>query len=181
MLDVMIDTETLATTPDAMILQIAAVKFDPFDDYLERGITVADLPQLNLWLDLESQPDRQLSESTLEWWSKQDPAIQAQVFGDKNRVAFSEAIQQTHQFIWNTGRIWAQGIQFDISLLENAYRSLDMPYSWSYWQARDSRTLLDLVSVNLPAATHNAIDDCFRQVVGVQKALAALGVTRFVR
>jgi len=38
--DVMIDLETLGTTPDSVIVSIAAVKFDPFEDYQERGVTI---------------------------------------------------------------------------------------------------------------------------------------------
>lgn len=180
-LDTMIDLETMSVTPDAVILQIAAVKFDPFDDYLEQGITVQDLPFLNVLVDVDSQTDRNINESTMQWWVQQDAQVQDRVFATQGRVSFAEAMQQTHRFIWNSGRIWSQGLSFDISILEHAYRSLDQPYPWAYWQTRDSRTLLDLVAVNLPPATHDAVEDCFRQIVGVQKALAALGVTRFIR
>lgn len=181
-LDTMIDLETMSATPDAVILQIAAVKFDPFDDYLERGIGASELLQLNLLVDVDSQTGRNINESTMQWWAQQDPQIQDRVFAAQGRVAFADAMQQTHRFIWNSsGRIWAQGTSFDISILEHAYRSLDQPYPWSYWQARDSRTLLDLVAVDLPPATHDAVEDCFRQIVGVQKALRRLSVTRFVR
>lgn len=181
-LDTMIDLETLSATPDAVILQIAAVKFDPFDDYLERDISLSELPQLNLLVDLDSQPDRNINESTMQWWAQRDSEIQDRVFAAQGRVAFADAMQQTHRFIWNSsGRIWAQGTSFDISILEHAYRSLDQPYPWQYWQARDSRTLLDLVAVNLPPATHDALADCFRQIVGVQQALRRLGVSKFIR
>ena len=181
-LDTMIDLETLSATPDAVILQIAAVKFDPFDDYLERGVGTAELPCLNLLVDVDTQPGRNVSESSMQWWSQQDPQIQDRVFAAQGRVAFADAMQQTHRFIWNSsGRIWAQGTSFDISILEHAYRSLDQPYPWQYWQARDARTVMDLCRVDLPPATHDAVEDCFRQIVGVQKALLRLGVTRFIR
>lgn len=180
--DVMIDLETLGTTPDAVILGIAAVKFDPFDDYLEKGLDVTDLPALDLLVDVDTQPNRSVEDSTLEWWSKQDPVVQEKMFSTQGRVSFEQALEQLHQFVWNTGgRIWAQGTQFDISILEHSFRSLNRAYPWRYSQARDSRTLLDLVNVSLPNATHDAVADCFRQIVGVQKALATLGVNRFVR
>ena len=181
-MDIMIDIESLATQPDAVILGIAAVKFNPFDDYAERGIEVAELPQLNLLLEIDSQPDRHVDPTTVDWWGKQDPVVQDSIFGDHARVSFTEALDQLHRFIWNSGgRVWAQGTQFDIAVLEHAYRSVARAYPWQYWQARDSRTLLDLVRVDLPVATHDAVADCYRQIVGVQKALGVLGVTKFVR
>lgn len=181
-LDIMIDIESLATQPDAVILSIAAVKFDPFDDYQEKGVDFQDLPTLNLLVDVDSQPNRVVSDSTLSWWGQQDPAVQERVFNTNGRLSFEQALGQLHKFIWNSGgRVWAQGTHFDISILEHAYRSLDQPYPWQYWQARDSRTLLDLVKVDLPNATHDAVADCHRQIVGVQKALATLGIQKFIR
>jgi exodeoxyribonuclease VIII len=181
-LSTMIDLETLATTPDAVILQIAAVKFDPFDDYLTRGVGLADLQTLDIMVDVDSQPDRNVNPETLDWWAQQDPQVQERIFSPDNRVAFKDALMTLHRFVWNSsGRIWCQGTSFDISILEHAYRAIDHPYPWRYWQARDSRTLLDLVAVNLPVATHDAVADCYRQATGVQQALATLGVTKFVR
>ncbi len=181
-LSTMIDLETLATTPDAVILQIAAVKFDPFDDYLTRGVGLADLQTLDIMVDVDSQPDRNVNPETLDWWAQQDPQVQERIFSPDNRVAFKDALMTLHRFVWNSsGRIWCQGTSFDISILEHAYRAIDHPYPWRYWQARDGRTLLDLVAVNLPVATHDAVADCYRQATGVQQALATLGVTKFVR
>jgi 3' exoribonuclease, RNase T-like len=178
----MVDLETLATQPDAVILSIAAVKFDPWDDYAARGVGVSELPQLNLLLDIDTQTDRVVDPGTVDWWSKQDPVVQDSIFGDHPRVSLTDALDQLHRFLWNSSnRIWAQGTHFDIAILEHAFRSQKRAYPWQYWQARDSRTLLDLVSVPLPAATHDAVSDCYRQIVGVQKALAALSVTGFVR
>ena len=180
--EIMIDLETLGTKPDSVILSIAAVKFDAFDDYESRAISPAELPTLNLLVDIDSQQDRTVDNSTLDWWSKQDPSVQQKVFCPDGRVSFVNALDQLHRFVWNSGgRIWAQGTHFDITILEHAYRSLDRPYPWQYWQARDSRTVLDLVAVSLPNATHDAVADCWRQIVGVQKALSALGVQRFIR
>jgi hypothetical protein len=109
--------------------------------------------------------------------------VQESIFGEGHvRFTLAECLEQLHKFTWNSvGRIWAQGAQFDISILEHAYRSVNRAYPWQYWSVRDSRTLLDLVPVNLPSATHDAMEDCYRQIVGVQQALAQLGVEKFVR
>ena len=180
--DIMIDLETLGTTPDSVIVSIAAVKFDPFDDYQTCGVTADQLPTLNILVDIDCQTDRRIDENTVIWWSQQDPLVQETVFSPIGRVSFADALDQLQRFIWNTGgRVWAQGTQFDIAMLEHAYRSVNRAYPWRYSQARDSRTLLDLVAVSLPNATHDAAADCWRQIIGVQQALAALGIQRFVR
>lgn len=182
-LDTMVDIETLATDLNAVILSIAAVKFDPFDDYLKKGTKPGDLPTLNILVDIESQPNRTINENTVDWWGKQSEPVRESIFGVNHpRYTLEEALDQLHKFYWNSGgRIWAQGIQFDIAMLEHAYQTTNRTQPWLYWQVRDSRTLLDLVSVSLPPATHDAAEDCFRQIVGVQKALATLGVNKFIR
>ena len=181
--DLMVDIETLATEPGALIVSIAAVKFDPFDDYRERGITAAHLPTLNLLVDIDSQQDRIINEQTVNWWAQQNAEVQESIFGESHaRFTLADCLDQLHRFTWNSvSRVWAQGAQFDITILEHAYRSQNRAYPWQYWMGRDSRTVLDLVSVNLPTATHDAVQDCYRQIVGVQQALARLGVTQFVR
>ena len=62
---IMIDIETLATTPDAVVMSVGAVKFDPTSDQPPTSKT--------LWrpdIDEQTERDRHVSESTLEWWSK---------------------------------------------------------------------------------------------------------------
>ena len=180
-LSTMIDLETLATTPDAVILQIAAVKFDPFDDYLTRGVGLADLQTLDIMVDVDSQPDRNVNPETLDWWAQQDPQVQERIFSPDNRVAFKDALMTLHRFVWNSsGRIWCQGTSFYISILEHAYRAIDHPYPWRYWQAMDVRTVMNLYRVPMPPATHDAMEDCFRQIIGLQKALKGLDVKAFV-
>jgi hypothetical protein len=178
----MIDIETLATDPDAVIVSIAAVKFDPFDDYRQKGVTVGDLPGFNMLIDIDSQPDRKISDSTLNWWSQQDPVVQESIFGESHpRHTLTEGLEALHKFIWNSGgRVWAQGTHFDIAILEHAYRSINRAYPWQYWQAMDVRTVMNLYRVPMPPATHDAMEDCFRQIIGLQKALKGLDVKAFV-
>ncbi len=179
----MIDLETLDTSVNATIVSMAAVCFDPFQDYENSSVKLYDLTQLHLLIDIESQPTRTINPDTIKWWSQQDQAVQDSIFGEGLvRVSLQEALSQLHKFIWNKAdRIWAQGTTFDISMLEHAYAQYNMPRPWPYWQVRDSRTIIDLVSVKQPKVTHDAMDDCFRQLIAVQKVLRTLGVQKFVR
>ena len=89
----MIDLETLATTPNAAILTIGACKFDPtatdvHSTYYERIV-------------LETQEDygRVINEDTLAWWSQQDPQIQEDAFGEgDDRIDLRDAMKKLYTF-----------------------------------------------------------------------------------
>jgi len=70
-MDIMIDIETCGTGVDACVLTIAAQCFDP----LERTAEYSDR-----WyyarVDPDSQPDRNISDGTIEWWATQPKAAQ---------------------------------------------------------------------------------------------------------
>lgn len=175
----MLDCETLSTTPEATILQIAAIQFNPFGD----ASCVEDLlsnPFLNLLIEIDTQ-DRHIDEATVSWWGKQSQKVQDIMFAETGRISLTDGLKQLSKFVWNKDKIWAQGSAFDIPILENACMQLKLPLPWEFWKVRDSRTLLDLVDVELPKATHDAVIDCARQAFGVQEALRKLNVTRFQR
>ena len=174
----MIDIETLGTQPNAAILAISAVAFDPFEITTDFSLN----PKFDVLIDLESQPNREISEETLEWWSKQSPITRDKIFSDENRISLKEALEQLTKFVWNTtSKIWVQGVSLDIPVLDHAFNEQKISVPWGYHQIRDSRTLLDLVFVEQPPVSHDSIDDCYRQIIGVQKALQKLGITQFVR
>jgi hypothetical protein len=63
----MIDLEGLGTGPDATILTIAAQSFDPFGTgYYDRCYYAR--------ITLESQPDRNIQQDTIDWWATQPEA-----------------------------------------------------------------------------------------------------------
>lgn len=64
--DVMVDTETLATTADAVIVSIGAVKFDISTDEIgDEGFYAL--------VEMEHQArERRISQQTLQWWMGKD-------------------------------------------------------------------------------------------------------------
>ena len=165
-MDVMFDLETLDTKPSAVILSLGAVKFDP------RGIEI-DSANLMLKFDIDSQSTlgRTISDSTIEWWSKQDPAIQEVAFSEHDRTQLNDAIDQFHKFVWNSERVWSQG-SFDVNIMEDLYRMVDKTPPWNYWQVRDSRTLFDFIDGNMDRSKHHdAMEDAKEQALAVQRAL----------
>lgn len=153
--DVMIDTETLGTTPGSAILSIGAVMFGPagLGEEFYAPISLVSCIEAGLTID----------PGTVAWWMKQSDAARAAAFRDD-----AESLQAVlEQFTcWlnlvDAERPWAHGANFDPPLLEAAYRACGMTPPWKFWNARDTRTLYDLAGVRVDRARgthHNALDD----------------------
>ena len=171
----MLDLETLGTHPDAVVLTIGAIKFNPF---------TLDEPGNGLYLrlDIEEQLNlgRSTLDSTIEWWGQQDPRVREEAMGEEGyRAPIVELRKELNKFLVGVEHIWCQGPAFDIVILEDLYRSQCWPIPWHFWQIRDSRTLFgvhgDPRAKNRDQA-HNALMDCYYQAIGVQQVYNRLGV-----
>jgi len=167
----MVDLETLATSPDAVILTIGAVLFDPystriFDKFYTR-VDIDSCDKLGMRVD----------DSTIEWWGKQSKQAQDEAFSEENRLHIEEAIEKFHKFAWNSEAYWSHGSIFDINILESYYRKLNKATPWQFWQIRDTRTIFDLgYDPELPKVTaHNALEDANAQAIGVQTVMRKIG------
>lgn len=176
MSDLMIDLETLGTSPDAVILTIGAQGFDPFSD---RFTDVTFYKRVTV----ESQPNRKVDEGTLEWWSKQSVDAQEEAMGDgPDRVPLKQALEELSKIAFQHKRIWANGICFDITMLENAMVENEVSCPWKFWQVCDARTVYKLGKAGTASGTgntHNALEDCVNQIDMLQKVIAKFGVTEF--
>src|SRR6056300_1057834 len=172
-MDVMLDLETLATSPDCVVLTFGAVKFDPFTDTIDKGMYI------RLDVDEQIALGRRVDEGTLEWWGRQNEQVREEALGEDGRISIDEFTSQLNQFIVGANRIWAQGPVFDIVILENLYRQLSKPCPWQFWQIRDSRTLLsthgDPREKN-KEGLHNALEDCVSQAQAVQYIFKQCGI-----
>ena len=172
---VMIDIETLSTTPDAVVMSVGAVKFDP----------KATRPPTNktLWrpdIDEQTERDRHVSESTLEWWSKQPAHIQEDAFSDDHRVEVLSFMKELNRYCVGAEKIWCQGPQFDLLILENLYSQWGHHYGWQFWQVMDCRTLFQLMPIDPRKAIqqdlHSADADAYYQAIGVQQCYKHFGL-----
>jgi hypothetical protein len=174
-MDVMLDLETLSTRPEAVILTIGAVKFDPFTDLIDvdRGL------YQRVSVDEQTELGRHVMEETLDWWGRQDPEVMLEALGDEGRVSIEQFTSELNRFMIGVENLWCQGPVFDIVILENLYRQLNKPAPWQYWQIRDSRTLFgthgDPREKGRKAA-HNALMDCVYQAEGVQSIYKRLAI-----
>lgn len=174
-MDVMIDLETLGTSPNCVILTIGAVIFDP------KGMGVID--KLELKPDVEEQTEkynRQIDEGTLLWWSKQSPEALEEALGDTGRISYKECMEKLYKFCWNHRAVWSNGAGFDVVVVESAFRELEMQIPWPYHSVRDTRTLYDICNVRLSdkkyqtKTTHKAVEDAEHQAIVVQDAYKKL-------
>ena len=94
----MIDIETLATSPEAVILSVGGVKFDPYtNEEPHSGL------YLRLNVDEQSELDRHVDDNTLEWWSKQDAKIREEALGDEDRTTLLDFIKQIEKELGKKG------------------------------------------------------------------------------
>lgn len=170
----MLDIETLSTKPNAVVLTIGAVKFNPFT--LE-----SPGPGIYMKPDVDQQlaDGRDASETTMAWWMKQSNTSRFEAFSDDNRISLDDVHRQLNKFLVGVDVIWAQGAVFDIMILENLYSQYQWSTPWNYWQIRDSRTLFavhgDPRDKNAEDL-HNALADCISQAKAVQKIYRSLGI-----
>jgi len=170
-MDIMIDLETLATTPDAAILSIGAVKFDPWSNNInfENFYCRVDIDSCNR-LGLRTD------NSTIEWWSKQSKEAQEEAFSPDGRIDIVDAMNQLYKFCWGSKHVWSHGAAFDIVILETIFRKLEKTTPWKYYEVRDTRTLFDLGIDPCQPKTlkHHALEDARNQAVGVQNIFKQL-------
>ena len=173
---VMLDLEALATSTDAAILSIGAVKFDPFGN----GINDTD-PVFYTRVDVDSCDELNLtvSDSTIEWWSKQSSKAQEEAFNPKGRLHIKTAFEDLYKFCWGCKTVWSNGAAFDVVICETVFNRIGKKVPWDYWQVRDCRTLFDVELIGhdpeKPNTTaHNALEDAIAQAKCVQNVLRKL-------
>lgn len=176
--DLMIDLETLDTSPTATILTIGAVRFDPFNN----DVSNPACKKLYLKVDIESceHVGGTTSESVLEWWAFQSTEAQDEAFSSRGRVSIEEAINRLYKFAWGAKRVWSHGAAFDIPICEFYFQKVGRAIPWKYYEVRCTRTLFDIGvdPARPPVLKHHALEDAWNQVIGVQNVFRTLGITR---
>ena len=175
----MIDIESLDTSPNCVILTIGVVKFNP------KGNGVLD--RLELKPTIEDQTEiynRIINEDTLRWWSQQSPEALNAAFNEQGRMSLKECMEVLYHYCWNQDAVWANGAPFDVVVMETAFRQTltdkPNPIPWPFYTVRDTRTLFEIAGVKLKdkkygtKTTHNAVEDAEHQAIVVQDAYQKL-------
>ncbi|HCN6241333.1 TPA: 3'-5' exoribonuclease [Escherichia coli] len=162
----MIDLETMGKNPDAPIISIGAIFFDP---------QTGDMgPEFSKTIDLETAGGV-IDRDTIKWWLKQSREAQSAIMTDE--IPLDDALLQLREFIdENSGefyvRVWGNGANFDNVILRRSYERQGIPCPWRYCNDRDVRTIVELgnsigfdVRMTIPfeGVPHNALDDARHQ------------------
>jgi hypothetical protein len=179
--DVMVDIETLDTSPTAAILSIGAARFDP------RGDELGETFYTNVSLPSSLDAGFTVSGDTIYWWLKQEKAAQEALLVAPVKV--KEALNNFRTFVLLTGEfkttsLWSHGSDFDLVILSQAMQRCNLEVPWMRRLVRDTRTLFALApgyyalvkAKALPKSgtVHNALDDALSQVQWVQTAYRLL-------
>ena len=173
MIHAMIDLETLSTNPNAVILTIGAVKFDPYTQ-----MKPYDDLYFRVDVDSQTQMGRHVMQDTLDWWGQQPKEISEEALSDQDRIGLQDMVKAINKWCVGVDVFWCQGPLFDYAILQNIYTQLGHPQPWNYWQIRDSRTLFSLVPKDTTKRDghHNALQDCIYQAKKVQNVYRQLGI-----
>ncbi|EHC1988972.1 3'-5' exoribonuclease [Escherichia coli] len=158
----MIDLETMGKNPDAPIISIGAIFFDP---------QTGDMgPEFSKTIDLDTAGGV-IDRDVIKWWLKQSREAQSAIMTDE--IPLDDALVQLREFIdENSGeffvQVWGNGANFDNVILRRSYERQGIPCPWRYCNDRDVRTIVELgKAIDFDARTaipfegerHNALDD----------------------
>ena len=170
---IMFDTETLATTADACIMSIGAVRFDLDSDQIDDDGFYASIS-----VDSNLELKRRISEDTLIWWMKQGAAAQG-VFHEGKQM-LRPALEELSDWIGDPDcHVWSNGADFDLPMLAHAFTQVGLAVPWKFWNSHCFRTYKNLPGAKqirspVSGVKHNALSDAHQQVVTLQAIHKAL-------
>ena len=135
MADIMVDIETLATTPEAVVITIGAIRFDPFADdceSFEGDKILMDTFYRRIDPASFTWPSAHIDDNTLAWWSKQAPEVQHEAFTDEDRHPIQDVMKDFYRWCGAYNNMWANGPAFDIVILEEVCKQLKRGAPWKY-------------------------------------------------
>lgn len=169
----MVDMETMGNSPDAPIVSIGAVFFDPSTG--NTGAEFYRVVSLESSMSFGMKPDA----STIQWWLKQSSEARSAILVDE-AMGLLETLELLADFIAenaangsHTVQMWGNGCSFDNVILRRAYALTDTPFAVPFRNDRDVRTMVELgksVGINprydipFEGDMHNALSDARHQV-----------------
>ncbi|EHX2720535.1 3'-5' exoribonuclease, partial [Escherichia coli] len=162
----MIDLETMGKNPDAAVISIGAIFFDP---------QTGDIgPEFSKTIDLDTAGGV-IDRDAVKWWLKQSREAQSAILADE--IPLDDALLQLREFIdENSGeffvQVWGNGTSFDNVILRRSYERQGIPCPWRYHNDRDVRTIVELgktiyfdarTVIPFEGVRHNALDDARHQ------------------
>lgn len=170
---IMFDCESLSTRPNALLLQIAALPFDPWAPLGQPCFGAVSFDAYLDWTKWEVEANAcHVDLATVNWWLMQSPEAQARIVAGKPRL---DAMKAADELVWflkeNTTPdtvFWSFGAPADLVWLRHFLCIAGYPNPWSYRNARCLRTIAaeyDPMRKLCPDAVtlHDALSDAVAQ------------------
>lgn len=169
---IMIDIETLDTRPTSAVLSIGAVEFNETD----LGVTFSR----NVSIDSCLKLGMTVSGPTISWWMDQSDAARA-MFNQATAQVTDTLNEFVQAYNWaEFDEVWANGTDFDLAILRNAFEQAGVQCPWAYYKGRDYRTICKLIPRSMlnelriePTIPHNALADAIAQALTLQAVMNA--------
>jgi len=156
---IMLDLETMGTNHNAAIVAIGAVQFSMPDGFIDRFYRP---------ISLQSSVDEglEISPKTVLWWLKQ--SSEARELFNSDAATLKAALHDFSSWIDDGSEylIWGNGVDFDNSILANAYDKCRMETPWKFYNNRCYRTISEMhpdVKMERIGTHHNAVNDAESQ------------------
>lgn len=159
---IMIDIETLGTSKNSVILAIGAVQFNE-NGIVHKFYQTVDPTSCQDWGAV-------IDARTVMWWMEQSDAARKALTSAKTVPLDIALAELSAAFKWKGLDVWANGIDFDMVILEESYKMVGKPVPWPYWAKKDYRTLKKIAPQAIVDAceekacvAHNALADAIAQ------------------
>lgn len=166
---IMIDIETAGRDPDAIILEIGAIAFDP-----ETFLEIDRFHACPSWPE-QVHRGRTKDKDTLTFHEKQGTRLE-------DFLPPAPFVSSLSSFLdWvkghNPARLWAWGHDFERPILEHAAQSIGRQLPWRYNRFHCARSIWALAfdEESAPPRPHRAIPDCEAEIRDLATAVREIG------
>lgn len=200
--DFIIDLETLGNKPDAIVIDMSILVFDP-DPNIVQSLDELIQNGKRFKLSIESQrKTRSVNPSTIKWWKEQSAEAKANLSASPDDVTVEEAVEGALKFLKDNGVNqfkslgYCRGMSFDfpifVDMIRQTYKTVetDKFEPVKFWAQRDIRSAIEayLVTRRMDITplkkgvldgfvAHDSIHDCAKDVIMLKTAQRyALGI-----
>ena len=177
-----IDTETLALSANAVVLQIAIVAFNPWGNPAadKRGPSMC----INLDIDMQIDMGREVHGDTVLWWMRQGQAAREIQYGTEyERKGLWSPMQDIKNFVLKHGTpgatIWGDRV-IDMGNVASLMKQTSTDLPWKHSQEREYRNLWnmhpDVPRLPFLGIEHHALHDAQDMALQIQKIVTTEGI-----
>lgn len=153
------DFETLSNNPlKGNVVSLGAIAGDWSDVNISSEMAIANSIQtlrnkgIEIFIDYENQPGREINDATLAFWAKQPQNVRDHVFKSTPRINL-ELLNDTFlrfcrkQEVNSDTIVLVRAPHFDHTLMDSIWQQFGQENNcYSHWKVRDTRSIVDTLS-----------------------------------